>query len=232
MSDNLFEGCFSPALFQFLEELEGNNNRNWFKANKSRYENDVREPSLAFVRAMAEPLNELSPHFVADDAKMGGSLMRIYRDTRFAKDKTPYKTNVGIQFRHNAGKNVHAPGFYVHLEVDNVFLGIGMWRPDSQALTLVRTRIAEEPDTWQKIISDSGFSDVFEQGGESLKRAPRGFPNDHPLLEELKRKSFIASSNISPEQATTEDFVGVVASYFWKGRDYIRFQCEAIGQPF
>ena len=232
MSENLVEGGFSPTLFQFLEQLESNNNRSWFKANKSRYENDVREPARVFVRAMAEPLYELSPHFVADDSKMGGSLMRIYRDTRFAKDKTPYKTNVGIQFRHNAGKDVHAPGFYVHLEVDTAFVGIGMWRPDSRALTMVRTKIAEEPDRWRAIITEPGFSKVFEQGGESLKRAPRGFDNDHPLIEELKRKSFIASSNLPTEQATTGDFVGLVGSYFRKGRDYIRFLCDAIGQPF
>ena len=106
---------FSAATFSFLEELAAHNNRAWFEANKSRYESVVREPALQFIAAMAPLLAEFAPHFRAEPRRVGGSLMRVHRDTRFSRDKSPYKTNIGIQFRHALGKDVHAPGFYLHV---------------------------------------------------------------------------------------------------------------------
>ena len=113
----------TPALFDFLRELGANNERPWFEENKARYRAEVRDPMLDFIQAFAEPLAEISPHFRADPRANGGSLFRIYRDTRFSKDKTPYKTNVGAHFRHEAGKDAHAPGFYLHLEPGMCFAG-------------------------------------------------------------------------------------------------------------
>ncbi|MCA9520487.1 MAG: TIGR02453 family protein, partial [Myxococcales bacterium] len=115
---------FGDETLDFLEELSLNNNRDWFTAHKPRYESFVRDPALAFVRAMAPRLERLAPSLIADDRKMGGSLMRIYRDTRFSKDKTPYKTNIGIHFRHKSAKDVHAPGLYVHVGLDGHFVGV------------------------------------------------------------------------------------------------------------
>jgi len=105
-----------PELFGFLEELKDNNDRTWFQANKSRYEEQVKSPLLAFIGGFDERLQRLSPHFVADPRPVGGSMFRIYRDVRFAKDKSPYKTAAGIHFRHERAKDVHAPGYYLHLE--------------------------------------------------------------------------------------------------------------------
>ena len=117
---------FEPTLFQFLKQLAKNNNRPWFLENKGRYEQEVLEPSLAFIRAFQPRLKKISEFFVASDRRVGGSLMRVYRDTRFWGKEEPYKTNVGIQFRHEFGKDIHAPGFYVHLEPGDVFLGGGI----------------------------------------------------------------------------------------------------------
>ncbi|MDP1732873.1 MAG: TIGR02453 family protein [Sulfuritalea sp.] len=103
---------FSKATFRFLDELAANNDRGWFEANKPRYEELVREPALDFITAMAEPLAKFAPHFRAEPRKMGGSLMRVFRDTRFARDKSPYKTNIGIQFRHELGKDVLSPPLF------------------------------------------------------------------------------------------------------------------------
>ena len=128
-----FEG-FRPTLFEFLEQLAANNNRPWFQENKRRYEREVREPSLAFIRAFQPRLKRISPYFVASDRRAGGSLMRVYRDTRFSRHAAPYKTNVGIQFRHEFGRDVHAPGFYVHIAADECFLALGVWRPDAVSL--------------------------------------------------------------------------------------------------
>ncbi|MGH8875660.1 MAG: DUF2461 domain-containing protein, partial [Acidimicrobiia bacterium] len=122
---------FSPALFSFLRDLEANNEREWFKANKDRYERHVKEPALQFVADIAPHLRRISTHLVADPRPAGGSLFRIQRDTRFSKDKSPYKTYVGIRFGHEAGGDVHAPGFYLHLEPGSCYFGMGVWQPDT-----------------------------------------------------------------------------------------------------
>ena len=124
MSSRQFSG-FGSDTINFLKQLAENNNRDWFAENKSRYERCVVDPAFQFISSMGNELDSLSSHFEAVPKKQGGSLMRVYRDTRFGKDKTPYKTNIGIQFRHEAGKDVHAPGYYMHIEPDNVFVGVG-----------------------------------------------------------------------------------------------------------
>ncbi|MEM7282905.1 MAG: TIGR02453 family protein, partial [Pseudomonadota bacterium] len=134
---NQFTG-FKPNLVRFLKQLEKNNDRAWFQENKHRYESDVLAPALEFIDAMATPLHKISPHFNAIPKRMGGSLMRVYRDTRFSKDKTPYKTNVGIQFRHQLGKDVHAPGYYFHIDPKSVFIGVGIWHPENKTLAKIR----------------------------------------------------------------------------------------------
>ena len=178
------------ALFDFLRDLRDNNDREWFAANKGRYVADVRDPMLGFIADFAAPLAEISPHFVADPRANGGSLFRIYRDTRFSRDKTPYKTNVGAHFRHAAGKDAHAPGFYLHLEPGMCFAACGVWRPDGPTVTKIREAIDEGQDEWTRITRARAFTGIFEFEGESLKRPPRGYDPGHPLVEDLKRKDF------------------------------------------
>jgi uncharacterized protein (TIGR02453 family) len=178
---------FTPDLFDFLAELAMNNTREWFEGQKNRYEASVRGPAQALIRAMAPRLTPLSPHIVADDRKVGGSLMRIHRDTRFGSDKTPYKTNVGIQFRHSAGKDVHAPGLYLHIahpgpgEMDGLFLGAGIYHPEKEPLEQIRQAIAEKPDAWRAVRENAAFAGTWTLGGESLKRPPRGLRPGAPL---------------------------------------------------
>lgn len=223
---------FEPSLFQFLDELTVNNNRDWFKANKARYEAEVREPARAFIRAMGARLAEAESFLTADDRKMGGSLMRIYRDTRFSKDKTPYKTNVGIQFRHAAGKDVHAPGLYLHLSGDEIFCGMGMWRPDKEPLRAIREAIAEAPEDFQAVVDDPAFSAHWRLGGESLKRAPRGFDKAHPAIDQIKRKDFIAVRDLTVEDVTTPGLVDRVMAAYESAYEFCGYLCAAIGQPF
>lgn len=219
---------FSSQTIQFLKELKANNNRDWFHANKSRYEEKVREPSLHYIEAMADPLMALSPYFVASAKKTGGSLMRIHRDIRFGNDKTPYKTNIGIQFRHAAGKDVHAPGFYLHLEPGNFFLAAGMWAPDTPTLTKVRTLIDEYPDEWaslrRKVVNQKSG---FELHGESLKRAPKGFDPEHAQIEDLRRKHYIVSKQLTQKVLTSKDVVKETTAMFKKTTPLVKFICEA-----
>lgn len=224
--------AFSEDLFTFLAELTANNDRDWFEANKHRYEAHVREPALAFIRAMGPRIGRVTDSLVADDRKVGGSLMRIFRDTRFSNDKTPYKTNVGIQFRHRVGKDVHAPGLYVHLATDEVFVGIGVWRPPTDAIKAIRARIDAEQDRWREIIEDDRFCAMLDRQGESLSRAPKGFDASHPLLAELNRKDHIAVRTLGRQDALSEDLPDHVEDVLMVAHEYTRFICDALGVSY
>jgi len=222
----------TPELFQFFNELKENNNREWFEANKQRYEDDVREPLLNFVTDFGVRLAEISPHYVADARKSGGSLFRIYRDVRFSKDKTPYKTAAGMQFRHESGKDVHAPGFYLHLEPGGVFVGIGIWQPDNQTLGKIRDAIVDHSTRWEAAKTDPAFAAMYTLGGESLKRAPKGYDPDHPLVEDLKRKDFIASTQFSEAETCAPDFIDHFAGACRAATPFMEFLTTAVGLPY
>ena len=152
---------FSSKLFEFLNDLAENNNREWFKEHQDQYERYVREPALDFINDFATPLEGISSHFVADSRKVGGSLFRIQRDTRFAKDKTPYKENTGLQFRHASAKDVHAPGFYVNLQPGECYMGVGLWRPETKMAYAIREKIDQDPNSWKRATRGKRFTDVF-----------------------------------------------------------------------
>ena len=217
------EPSFTPDLFAFLRELGANNNRDWFTANKDRYVADVQEPALAFVEDVGHRLPEVSRHFVADPRPIGGSVFRIYRDIRFAKDKTPYKTQVGIQFRHAASRDVHAPGFYLNLEPDRVFMACGSWHPDRDTLHAIRTAIAAKPKRWTNIVESM---EDFRLGGESLKRPPAGFDKEHPLIEELKRKDFIAYLDLTEADPVAPGFLDRFIELCGEASEFMRFLCD------
>ncbi len=223
---------FTPDTFGFLRDLAKNNNREWFHANKARYEASVREPALEFITDYVESLETLSPHFVADSRTVGGSLFRIHRDTRFAKDKTPYKINTGLHFRHERGKDAHAPGYYVHLEPRRCFVGVGLWSPEPKVAQLIRLHIDEHQDEWVGATRSARFTTNFELGGESLKRPPRGFDADHPLIDDLKRKSFMGSGQLSQAAVTKGDFAEVLTERFRAADEMMRLLCDAVGVKF
>ncbi|MEE8356562.1 MAG: DUF2461 domain-containing protein [Anaerolineales bacterium] len=198
---------FTPALFDFLGELKSNNNRDWFQDNKSRYEKDVKDPLLLFIAEFADRVPEISPHIAAIPRATGGSMFRIYRDLRFSKDKTPYKTAAALHFRHERGKDVHAPGYYLHLEPGSVFMGAGIWKPDGETVSKIRSRIDAKPGEWREITGNKTFTSTFSLEGDSLKRPPRGYDPDHPLIQDLKRKDFIGSLELSEDIVLQDDFL-------------------------
>ena len=220
---------FTPELPTFLRQLKRNNNRDWFAANKKRYEEVVRDPMLQFIKDVAPKLKKISPQFVADPKTVGGSLFRIYRDTRFSRDKSPYKTWAAMQFRHRKGKDVHAPGFYLHIEPDNVFTGVGIWHPDSDTLSKIREAIAEKPPAWKRAIGAKTFKSKYELVGESLKRAPKGYDPEHPLIDDLKRKDFIAVANFNPKDLIRADFIDRFAQTAATATPFMKFLTGAVG---
>ncbi|MEL7061288.1 MAG: DUF2461 domain-containing protein [Acidobacteriota bacterium] len=228
---------FSSSLFDFLDDLAENNDRDWFQAHRHRYDHELKEPALAFISAVGPGLRAISPHLQAIPKVQGGSLFRIHRDVRFSKDKSPYKTHCAMHFRHDGGqagaaRDVHVPGYYLHLERGECILGVGVWRPASASLRRLREAIVDDPGVWSAAWSSEDFRSVFEPAGESLKRPPRGVPADHPLIEDLKRKDFIAIASFDDEEVLADDFVERFLELSRRARPLNAWICAALGVPF
>ncbi|MGA7749241.1 MAG: DUF2461 domain-containing protein [Gallionella sp.] len=223
---------FTRQTFSFLSSLAENNTREWFEAHKQEYEDCVREPALDFISDMAEEMPSISKHFRALPQKVGGSLMRIQRNLRFSRDKTPYKTNIGIHFRHEVGKDVHAPGYYVHIEPGECFVAIGLWHPEADVLFRVREGILKNGDAWVAARDNKAFRKHYTLEGDMLTNAPRGYARDHPLVEDLKRKDFIGLAALSKSDVTSANFCALVVERFKQAGPYMRFLCSAVELRF
>jgi uncharacterized protein (TIGR02453 family) len=223
---------FNRDLFRFLEELKCNNRREWFEENRARYERDVREPMIAFIMDFAPRLKQISAKFVADPRPIGGSMFRVYRDVRFSPDKRPYKTHAAARFPHVMGRDVHAPGFYLHLEPGTVFFGAGIWHPDPPALSKIRDFIVANPRPWKKSIADDQFRQLWELSGEALTRPPKGYDPAHPLIEDLKRKDFIAIASFSEADALSPSFMERFAQSCESATPLMKFLTKALAIQF
>lgn len=226
----MFEG-FKPDAIKFLRQLEKNNNRDWFAENKSRYEQVVLFPALELVADLVKPIERVSPCFTAVAKRSGGSVMRIYRDVRFSKNKLPYKTNLGLHFRHLKGKDVHAPGFYFHVSPSEIFFGAGIWCPPTPDVAKIRQAIDEDPDRWKKLWKTKAMRTQFEQQGESLKRPPRGFDKEHPLIDDLKRKDHIVVTQMESSDLLDRQLINKLTKNIKSSMAYVRFLCDALHLP-
>jgi uncharacterized protein (TIGR02453 family) len=227
-----FEGL-PKDFFAFFRELKAHNERPWFEENKQRFRDSVQAPMAEFIGAMAPRLRQISKNFIADPRPNGGSMFRIYRDVRFSKDKRPYKEHAACHFRHAVGKDVHAPGFYMHFAPGEVRFGGGMWMPEPDALAKVRDRIAKSPSEWKKVKTDRIFARRFgEIHGDALTRPPRGYDPAHPFIEDIKRKSFFALREGDVKLATSAKLVDVVTETFKAAGPLMKFLCKAQGVPF
>jgi len=223
---------FTQDTFDFLSALAANNRREWFDEHKPDYEATVRTPALNFISDIATDLALISPHFLALPRKVGGALMRVNRDIRFGKDKRPYKTNIGIQFRHEMGKDVHAPGFYLHIEPIDCFVGVGLWRPDASALGKIRDAIVENGDAWLAARDNKSFRQKFDLAGDALTNAPRGYAKDHPLLSDIKRKDFIAFAPLPDATVRSKNFYPKVVEHYAQAAPFMRYLCKALELRF
>jgi len=232
MTHGAFKG-FPEELFFFLEALRENNNREWFNANKDSYRQYVVEPVSGFIEAMAPRLTRITDSYIADPRPNGGSMFRIYRDIRFSKDKSPYKTHVGCHFRHMAGKDAHAPGFYVHLEPGKLLFGGGVWKPPGPTLNKIREAIAEHPGKWTHITQDKKLLKRFGPvQGDRLKRPPRGQDSDHPCIEDLKLKSFFVIQEEEADLALSPDCIKEIERAFKTASPFMQFMTTALELPF
>lgn len=223
---------FSDATFRFLRQLKRNNSREWFQAHKEQYEEHVREPFLALIADLQEPIATLSPHYRADPRKMGGSLFRIHRDVRFSNNKLPYKTWSGARFFHERRREVHAPSFYLHIEPGNCFAGGGIWHPEPPTLRRIRNFIADNPGAWKRATGSAAFRRRFEFHGERLKRPPRGFDPAHELIEDLKLKSFATGAPIDEALACSPKLLPEVVRTFQRIAPLVDYLCAAVDLEF
>jgi uncharacterized protein (TIGR02453 family) len=195
---------FSPALFSFLRQLKAHNTREWFEANRARYLADVEAPTLQFIADLAPRLRSISPTIVVDPRRTRGSMYRIYRDTRFSPDKSPYKTHVAAHFAHAARTKSapSVPGFYLHLEPGECLGGGGIYHPDSPSLTRIRLAIVERAPTWAAVKKRG-----LDIHGDTLTRAPAGFDPTHRFVDDLKRKDHYALVPFTQAQVCAPDFL-------------------------
>lgn len=226
------ESPITPKLFKFLGELTANNDRDWFNENKPRFQAEVQEPALELIDQLVKPLARSAPMLRVVTKKSGGSLMRIYRDTRFSKNKQPYKTNVGISLRHDADQDIHAPGVYIHLAADECFIGAGCWRPERNTLAAIRASIDEDPKAWLKARDNKPMRKLYDLSGESLKTSPRDYAKDHAMIEDLRRIDFILVAPLTRKQLCSDDCVKVLVDHIKAAKPMMRWICDAIGVPY
>lgn len=207
---------FQPESIQFLADLAANNDRSWFQPRKAEYERLLKQPMEELVAALGIAFAQRGLPLRADPRR---SIFRIYRDTRFAKDKSPYKTNVGASFPWveadgtAVDEHAHASGGYFHFQPGEMFVGGGMYMPDRERLAAWRRLVVADPDAVHRAIEDPGFAAAFGRvnAHDPLKRVPPGFPPDHPDAELLKMRDVVFGRRLSDEEALSPDLPDVIA---------------------
>ncbi len=223
---------FTAELFKFLRALKRHNNREWFQANKWRYEEHVRDPFLKFIEDFQPRLQAISPHFIADPRPSGGSLLRIYRDMRFRPDQAPFQTWAAARFPHAAWKQMHAPGFYLHLDPGQSFLGMGLWHPDTDTRALVRDTIIKNTAGWKSATESKSFRKQCRVSGDLMKRPPPGYDRNHPFAEDLMRKDFTCGAEFSEKQVCSPEFLDNVTRKCRAAAPFMEFLTRAVGLPW
>jgi len=225
------KGYFGPGLFRFLRDLKTHNERGWFEANKQRYKADVQGPFLRLITDLAPALKKIGRGFIADPSPNGGSMLRIYRDIRFSKDKSPYKTYAAAHFRHANGKDGAVPAYFLHLEPGNSVIGCGIWQPEPKALKKLRDKIVADPNGWGRATTGGALGSTCRMAGESLKRPPAGYDPAHPFIEDIKRKDFAISAPLTDREVTGDDFLDLVVQRLRATAPFVRFLSNAVGLP-
>lgn len=223
---------FTKATFRFLRDLKANNNRPWFTENKSRYEEVLRQPFLQLIADLQAPLARISTHFVADPRGQGGSMFRIHRDTRFANDKTPYKTWSGARLFHERSRQVDAPSFYMHFQQGDCFVGGGKWHPEPESVKRIREFIINNPAAWKNATRSRSFTSHFSLGGDSLVRPPRGFDPENELIDDIKRKDFVASERFADSIAISSELKPLLVDRFKRVAPMIDYLCASLDLDF
>lgn len=198
-------------VLEYLTDLSANNNREWYHANKKRYE-ESREKILFLTDVIINEIRKFDHEIPALSPK--DCVFRIFRDVRFSKDKRPYKTNFGAFIAKGGRKSMNA-GYYFHLDPEESFVGGGVYMPPSEPLRAIRNYIADHGAEFLEIINDKNFKKTYpEMYEDKLKTAPKGFPKDHEYIDLLRYKSFVFSSKLDKSDITSDKLIGKIVDSF------------------
>jgi len=218
--------CFPPQALTFLRGLKRNNRRDWFLAHREEYDTHVREPMLELIARLADDVREFAPEIVCDPKT---AMYRIYRDVRFSANKAPYKTHVAAVFPPRGLPKHEGAGLYFHVSPDEVWVGGGMYAPQTPQLHAVREHIAANSQRLRAVVESPGFRRVVGTlEGERLQRVPRGFPPDHPAADYLKYRQFLAGRELPPALAASPKFYAAIVSVFRAVAPLTRFLNEPL----
>lgn len=212
---------FPPEALQFFRALARHNNRDWFQPRKTIFEEQVKQPMRELVEALNGAMKTFAPEYATDPNK---AIYRIYRDTRFSKDKTPYKDHIAASFSRGGGCPHKDGGYYLHLSHKEIAVGGGVYMPEPEVLLEIREHIARNHQQLRKILAAPAVRrSLGELQGEQLSRVPKGFPPTHPAADLLRFKSFILYVNLDPELATTPQFFTEVLVRFRAMKPFLDF---------
>jgi uncharacterized protein (TIGR02453 family) len=214
---------------KFLKDLKKNNNREWFERNKTRYL-EAKSDMENFTWQLIKGLSDFDTEIANSNLNTKKCTFRIYRDVRFSKDKSPYKTNMG-SFFNIGGKKVHNAGYYFHLQPKNVFIAGGAWMPESKDLKLIRDKIIINYYEFEKILNNKAFRKYFPEGldtEEKLKKIPKGFNENHPAAEYIKLKSFTVTHFLPDDLIYKKGLVQYVLNGFKSMQPFIKFLNNAV----
>ena len=216
---------FPLAGLNFLKSLKRNINREWFQEHRPAYDESVKLPMLNLIEALAKEFADFAPEIQASPR----SLFRIYRDTRFSKDKTPFKTHVAASFSVKGFDRHQGAGFYFHIAPTELWIGGGIYRPPADELRTVRDHIAANHERLEKIVEAREFKKLFGTlQGEQSSRMPRGYPADHPGEHYLRFKDLLAARELEPVESTKPKFFETLVQSFRGMYPLIRFLNEPI----
>ncbi|WP_313251012.1 DUF2461 domain-containing protein [Stenotrophomonas sp.] len=224
---------FSDASYKFLRGLARHNDKAWFAEHKQQYEDHVRQPFLRLITDLQPDLTEVSAHFRADPRTVGGSLFRIYRDSRFSNDKTPYKTWQGARLFHERRKEVPAPSYYIHLAPGENFIGAGIWHPEPDTQRKLRQFIFDNPGSWKAAAHAPAVRRRYDfETSEKLVRPPRGFPADFEFIDDLKHRNWVLWRAIDDDTMTGPRLRQTVAKDLAALAPFVDYLCAALDLEF
>ncbi|MEO5953059.1 MAG: DUF2461 domain-containing protein [Chloroflexia bacterium] len=212
---------FPKEALTFLRGIVKNNDRPWFEKNKALYEDKVKGGMMGLVEAVDQELLDFAPDYITEPSK---AVFRIHRDVRFAKDKTPYKTNIAAMWhRQNLGKNETA-SFYVHLDSKELFIGAGIYLPMPETLKILRNHVGVHHEELREILADNQLRKwMGGLQGEPAPRTPKGFLPGHPADDLLKHRMYIVWNSLDPEIAYGPKLLGEVSARFRAATSFVEF---------
>jgi len=224
---------FSDKTFKFLRGLARHNGREWFHAHKPEYEAHLRQPFLRLLTDLQPALAGITTQFRADTKSIGGSLFRIQRDTRYAHDKSPYKTWQGAKLFHERARQVEAPSFHVHVQPGHCFVGAGLWHPATSTQRKVRQFVFDNPGGWERAAHAPAFRELYTlESSDMLVRVPSGFPSEFVHVDDLRHRNFVMTRSLDDADVLGPDLLAILEQDLTALSPFMDYLCASLDLEF